>query len=66
MFRPSNGLICIKNALTTGFCRLHDEVLGNPGDVGIAGDWDDDGKDGPGVYRPGASPQFYLTNQVCN
>ncbi|MFN8417691.1 MAG: hypothetical protein U0528_00355 [Anaerolineae bacterium] len=41
-------------------------VLGNPGDIGIAGDWDDDGRDTPGVYRPGANPQFYLTNQLCN
>ncbi|MBX3065178.1 MAG: right-handed parallel beta-helix repeat-containing protein [Anaerolineae bacterium] len=65
VFRPTNGLIYIKNNLTTGFAD-YTMVLGNPGDVGIAGDWNNDGKDSPGVYRPGAAPQFYLTNQVCN
>ncbi len=27
--------------------------LGNPGDVGIAGDWNGDGSDTTGVFRPG-------------
>lgn len=36
-------------------------VFGNPGDVGIMGDWDADGRPTPGVYRPETST-FYLSN----
>ncbi len=64
VFRPSNGLIYLKNALSTGFA---DEtmVLGIPGDEGITGDWNSDGMESPGVYRPSNST-YYLSNQVCN
>jgi hypothetical protein len=64
VFRPSNGLIYLKNNLITGFA---DEtmVLGLPGDVGLAGDWTGKAFDSPGVFRPSNS-SFYLTNQVCN
>ena len=64
VFRPSNGLIYLRNSLTSGFADFT-MVLGSPGDVGIAGDWNGDGKDSPGVYRPNL-PMFFLTNQVCN
>ncbi|MHB8626165.1 MAG: SBBP repeat-containing protein [Aggregatilineales bacterium] len=64
IFRPSNGLIYLKNNLTTGFAD-YTMVLGIPGDVGLAGDWDGDGLDSPGVYRPSATT-FYLSNSVCN
>lgn len=64
IFRPSNGLIYLKNSLTTGFAD-YTMVLGIPGDVGLAGDWNSDGLDSPGVYRPSNSV-FYLTDQVCN
>jgi hypothetical protein len=40
-------------------------VLGIPGDVGIAGDWNGDGKDSPGVYRP-SNQVFFLSNSTCN
>jgi hypothetical protein len=64
VFRPSNGLIYLKNNLTTGFAE-YTMVLGIPGDVGLAGDWTGNGYDSPGVYRPSNS-NFYLTNKVCN
>ena len=34
--------------------------LGGPGDKPVVGDWNDDGKDDPGVYHPGAA-----TNRVA-
>ncbi len=64
VFRPSNGLIYLKNNLTTGFAD-YTMVLGIPGDVGLAGDWNGDGLDSPGVYRP-STQKFYLNDQVCN
>ena len=35
--------------------------LGVPGDVGIAGDWDGDGMDTTGVFRP-SNGALYLKN----
>jgi len=64
VFRPSNGLIYLKNALTTGFAN-DTMVLGIPSDIGLAGDWNDKGFDSPGVYRP-SNQKFYASNQVCN
>src|SRR5205814_2060827 len=64
-FRPTNGLIYLKNDATTSGVADFTMVLGIPGDVPVAGDWNGDGKDSPGVYRP-SLPRFFLTNQVCN
>jgi hypothetical protein len=64
VFRPSNGLIYLKNALSSGFAD-DTMVLGIPGDVAVAGDWNHKGYDSPGVYRP-SNNNFYLSNQVCN
>ncbi len=64
VFRPSNGLIYLKNELTTGFAD-DTMVLGIPGDIGVAGDWNSDGVDSPGVYRSSVIT-YYLSNQVCN
>jgi hypothetical protein len=64
VFRPSNGLIYLKNNLTTGFAD-YTMVLGVPGDIGLAGDWNGDGLDSPGVYRP-STQKYYLNDQVCN
>ncbi len=64
VFRPSNGLIYLRNTLTTGFAD-YTMVLGIPGDVGLAGDWNGDGLDSPGVFRPSAAT-FYLSDQVTN
>jgi hypothetical protein len=57
-------LIYLKSALTTGFAD-YTMVLGIPGDVGLAGDWNGDGVDSPGVYRLSLR-KFYLNDQVCN
>jgi hypothetical protein len=57
-------LIYLKNDLSTGFAD-DTMVLGIPGDIGLADDWNGDGVDSPGVYRP-ATTLFYLSNQVCN
>jgi len=64
VFRPSNGLIYLKNNLTTGIAD-YTMILGIPGDVGLAGDWNGDGLDSPGVYRPSLQ-KFFLNDQVCN
>lgn len=36
---------------------------GNPGDIPIIGDWNGDGKDGFGVYRP-STGRFHLKNEL--
>ncbi len=64
IFRPTNGLLLLKNTLATGFAD-YVMVLGIPGDVGLAHDWNGDGIDSPGVYRP-SNQLFLLSNQVCN
>jgi len=38
VFRPTNGLLYFKNQLTTGIAD-YQMVLGIPGDVGLAGNW---------------------------
>jgi hypothetical protein len=65
-FRPTNGLIYLRNDPTTSGFADFTMVLGIPGDKPLAGDWNNNGIDSPGVYRPSASPQFFLTDQVCN
>jgi len=64
VYRSTNGILYMKNTLVTGFSDYAD-VLGNPGDIGVAGDWTDKGFDSPGIYRPTES-KFYLSNQVIN
>lgn len=39
--------------------------FGQAGDLPVVGDWDGDGKDTPGVYRPGTNT-FLLTNSNAN
>ena len=41
----------------------HDFFYGNPGDVPLFGDWDGDGFDTPGMYRP-TNGFAYLTNDL--
>ena len=64
VYRPSNGILYVKNNLTTGFAD-HAMVLGVPGDQGIAGDWTGKGYDSVGVFRPGAVA-FYLSNRITD
>jgi Big-like domain-containing protein len=58
VFRPSNGLLYLKNRNESGFA---DAALnyGLPGDYPVVGDWDGNGTVTIGVYRDG---YFYLKN----
>jgi hypothetical protein len=58
VFRPSNGVIFLKNTNETG---IADAALnyGLAGDQPVTGDWNNDGIDTIGVYRQG---KFYLRN----
>jgi chitodextrinase len=58
VFRPSNGLLYLKDSNTTG---IADAALnyGLPGDYPVVGDWNGDGTATIGIYRDG---YFYLRN----
>ncbi len=65
MFRPSNGYMYLKNRLISDFAD-QDFFYGTAGDVPIAGDWDGDGIDTPGIYRNvnGAMTFFLINNNT--
>ena len=50
VFRPSNGMIFLKNTNQTGFADIALNY-GFPGDKPVVGDWDNNGTDTIGVYR---------------
>ncbi len=58
VFRPSNGLLYLKNFNTSGFADVALNY-GLAGDYPVIGDWDGDGDDTIGVYRNGT---FLLRN----
>ena len=58
VFRPSNGLMYLKNASTTGSSDVAINY-GKGGDYPVIGDWDGNGTDTIGIYRNGS---FYLRN----
>jgi len=58
VFRPSNGLLYLKNKNDTGFADIAINY-GIPGDYPVVGDWDGDGTATIGIYRGG---KFYLRN----
>ena len=58
VFRPSNGLLYLKNSNTSGFADIAINY-GVPGDYPVVGDWDGDGDATIGIYRNGS---FYLRN----
>jgi len=58
VFRPSNGVIFLKNLNISGFADLGLNY-GLAGDYPVVGDWDGDGDDTIGVYRNGI---FLLRN----
>lgn len=58
VFRPSNGVIFLKNSNSTGIADIALNY-GVPGDQPVVGDWDGNGTTTIGVYRNGS---FYLRN----
>ncbi len=58
VFRPSNGLLYLKNQNTTGFADIAINY-GLGGDYPVVGDWDGNGTATIGIYRNGS---FYLRN----
>ena len=58
VFRPSNGLLYLKNSNTTGFADIAINY-GLGGDYPVVGDWDGNGTATIGIYRNGS---FYLRN----
>jgi hypothetical protein len=60
VYRPSNGILYQKKALTSGSSDYF-AIFGNPGDQAVAGDWNGDGFDSIGVYRA-ADQKWYLSN----
>ena len=58
VFRPSNGLLYLKNSNTTGFADVAINY-GLGGDYPVVGDWDGNGTVTIGIYR---NAKFYLRN----
>ncbi len=58
VFRPTNGLLYLKNSNTTGIADIAINY-GIPGDYPVVGDWDGNGTVTIGIYRNGS---FYLRN----
>ncbi|HJS19261.1 MAG TPA: metallophosphoesterase [Anaerolineales bacterium] len=58
VFRPSNGLLYLKNSNISGFADIAINY-GLANDYPVVGDWDGDGDDTIGIYRNGS---FYLRN----
>lgn len=69
VFRPSNGLLYLISAWpqppSLAVYADYTIVLGNPGDVGMAGKWNGGSLDTAAVYRP-ATTRFYATAISCN
>ncbi|MFQ3638975.1 MAG: hypothetical protein SNJ62_03075, partial [Chloracidobacterium sp.] len=65
MFRPSNGYMYLKNRLISDFAD-NDFFYGLAGDAPLAGDWDGDGIDTPGIYRNvnGVMTFFLINNNT--
>ena len=59
VFRPSNGLLYLKNSHSSGFADVAINY-GIPGDYPVVGDWDGNGTVTIGVYRNGS---FFLRNE---
>jgi subtilisin-like proprotein convertase family protein len=64
IFRPSATTFYLRNSNTTGFADSS-LTFGASTFFPIAGDWDGDGIDTPGVYNR-ANGTFYLTNSTSN
>jgi hypothetical protein len=66
-YRPSDGSWHLTNTTATGAVTHYGFVYGPAGDASVtpvAGDWDGDGKDSVGWYRPGDG-SWHLTNTTA-
>jgi hypothetical protein len=64
VFRPSTGQFIIRRITITlpfGVTTTLTITFGQNGDLPVAGDWDNDGVESVGVFRPSAG-QFFLTD----
>ncbi len=64
VFRPSTGQFIIKKLTITlpfGVTPILTITFGQNGDLPVAGDWNNDGVESVGVFRPSAG-QFFLTD----
>ncbi|MBX3084951.1 MAG: S8 family serine peptidase [Anaerolineae bacterium] len=64
IFRQSNATFYMRNSNTTGFADSS-ITFGASTDFPITGDWNGDGIDTVGVYRP-TTGQFFLTDSTAN
>jgi parallel beta-helix repeat protein len=60
---PSTNSFYLDLSLTGGQHELGPYIYGNVGDKPVAGDWDGDGDDNIGVYRP-STEQFYTDSNI--
>ncbi len=61
LHRPTTGLVYYEDAIIengAGGAADHEFVFGDPGDLFVAGDWNGDGSESPGVYRQTALSFF--------
>lgn len=70
LFRPgATGSFLIRRQVSVnghpGFLTIVFS-FGTTGDLPVAGDWNGDGIDTPGVFRPGETGAFLLTNSFAN
>ncbi|WP_433832292.1 glycoside hydrolase family 9 protein [Actinoplanes sp. CA-015351] len=61
--RPSNSTAYLRTKLEAGASDIPGFVVGASGDVPLVGDWDGDGVDGIGYWRP-STRQFWLRNEL--
>ena len=62
LHRTSTGRVYGRNTLTTGIADV-DFIWGDPNDSVFGGDWDGDGVDTPGLFRP-SDATIYLRNSL--
>jgi hypothetical protein len=60
LHREETGFVYFRNSHTTGLADGQ-FTFGDSGDILVAGDWDGDGDDTVGVYRP-SNGMFYAKN----
>jgi hypothetical protein len=62
LYRRTDGFVYLRNSNTEGIADIT-FFFGNPGDLPIAGDFNNDGCDTVSIYRP-SEARFYIINQL--